>query len=68
MTKERVKKIRSSMNKLLYEKKVVSVVDIFQDIDMLSKKDYEDIENEAKNNPDNQVLDLFQFFFFGRVL
>lgn len=42
MTKERVKKIRSSMNKLLYEKKVVSVVDIFQDIDILSKKDYED--------------------------
>lgn len=27
------------MNKLLYEKKVVSVVDVFQDIDILSKKD-----------------------------
>ena len=32
MTKERVKKIRSSMNKLLYEKEVVSVVDIFIDL------------------------------------
>ena len=42
MTKERVKKIRSSMNKLLYEKEVVSVVDIFIDLDILSKKDYED--------------------------
>ena len=42
MTKERVKKIRSSMNRLLYEKKVVSVVDIFIDLDILSKKDYED--------------------------
>ena len=41
MTKDRVKKIRSSMSELLYKKKVVSVVDVFIDLGILDVKDYE---------------------------
>ena len=41
MNSNRTKKIESSMSKLLYEKKVVSVVDVFIDLGILDVKDYE---------------------------